>query len=172
MVSAIGDRILIVSSEDERIMVDLSDEDAAVVELVRHEFESMGDFHAEGPNSSVTVDPADVLSSDVDGNCSDSIFYSPVRGEFMDWGFRLTCELRDAFPPGADHSMTELTPYAKRVAERLLRTWLTVDFNNYSPFGDTWISGSITDAADAKRAREAYAKVHGKQPSDRYFRAS
>lgn len=94
-------------------MVALSDVDAVVIDALRHEFETMGEFHAEGPNSSVTVDPADALGRGANGDQSASIFYRPVRGAFMDWGFRLTCTFRDAFPPETDHVVSAFTPYAK-----------------------------------------------------------
>lgn len=163
------DGTLIVTRYYKNIMGGLADEDAAVIEVLQHEFETMGNFSPEGPNSSVAADPTDVLGPDGDGERRDSIFYTPIHGDFMDWGFRLSCQFRDPFPQEAAHVVPEFTPYAQLVVERLLQTWVEVDFNNYHPRADIWISGSVTDAADAQQARETYAELYGDQPPDNYY---
>lgn len=150
-------------------MVSLSDADAVVIDSLRQELKNMGEFYLEGENSSVTVDPADVFGPNVDSDPSDSIFYLPVLGRFMDWGFDLSYQFRHPFPEGGDHVVTEFTPYAKLVVERLLQTWAEVDFDTYHPDDDIWISGSITDAAAAKQARETYVELYDEQPPDSYF---
>ncbi len=150
-------------------MVALSNADATVVASLRHEFETMGEFYPEGGNSAVTVDPAAVIERSADEERRDSIFYSPVMGRFMDWGFSLSCRLLDPFPQEAAHVVSELTPYATLVVERLLQTWAEVDFESYHPDDDVWVSGSVTDAAAAKRAREQYAELYGEQPPDSYY---
>lgn len=150
-------------------MVALSDVDAAVIESLRHEFETMGDFSPEGENSTITVDPTDALGrEDEEGRAS--IFYWPVHGAFMDWGFRLSCAFRDAFSPEAAHIVPEFTPYTQLVVERLVQTWADVGVQQYPyPPDEGWIAGQITDTAAAKQARETYAKLYDKQPPTNYY---
>lgn len=151
-------------------MVALSDGDAVVIESLRHEFEEMGDFSPEGLDGKITVDPTAVLGEATDGDRNPSIFYWPVHGEFMDWGFRLSCAFRDAFPPEADPVATEFTPYTKLVIKRLVQTWAEIGVEQYSsPPDEGWISGHIMDTAAAKQARELYSELYDRQPPENYY---
>lgn len=67
---------------------------------------------------------------------------------------------------------TELTPYAKLVVERLLQTWVEVDFEKYYSDENTWAYRSVTDTDNAKQARERYAELYGEPPPTAIIQAS
>lgn len=113
-------------------MIELSSIDVAVIDRLRHEFESIDEVSPEGPNSVVTVDPTEVQSNGE----RQSIFHAPLQGTYMDYGFRFDCKFHDALQPEIDYAIREttireVTPYTDLVIKELLQAWADVGAENY-----------------------------------------